>query len=121
MQEADEVIYRRFLACRREEDLRLLFDRYKEHLMLFLQSLVGNGEDAEDLMMDTFAAVAAGSAVFNGRSSFKTWLFAIAKKQAGTLMRRRSRRKLGGVSGRYSAGGRPGIYDPAEGGKPEAV
>ena len=101
MREADEVIYRRFLAGRSEEDLRLLFDRYKEHLTLFLQGFVGNGEDAEDLMMDTFAVIASGTRSFSGKSSFKTWLFAIGRNQARRFLRKRSREKAAGEGGLF--------------------
>lgn len=79
MYEADEAIYRRFLKRHNEDDLRLLFDRHRESLILFLMGYVRQEEDAEDLMMETFAVAASGTARFSGRSSFKTWLFAIAR------------------------------------------
>ena len=79
MHEADEAIYRRFLKRHNEDDLRLLFDRHRESLILFLMGYVRQEEDAEDLMMETFAVAASGTARFSGRSSFKTWLFAIAR------------------------------------------
>ena len=70
MEETDEIVYRRFLKTRGEEDLRLLFDRHREGLFLFLLSIVRSEEDAEDLMMDVFSVVASGTAAFSGRSSF---------------------------------------------------
>lgn len=39
-------------------------------------------EDAEDIMLYAFAEAASGTAVFSGRSSFKTWLFSIGRNQA---------------------------------------
>ena len=50
MIESDELIYRRYLAERNEEDFRILLERHKESLMLFLCSFVHNMEDAEELM-----------------------------------------------------------------------
>lgn len=88
MQDADELIYKRFITERNEEDFRILLERHKESLMLFLYSYVHNLEDAEELMLDTYAEVAAGSSFF-GKSSFKTWLFSIGKNKA--LMRLRKR------------------------------
>lgn len=85
----DEECYRRFLKERSEDDLRILFERYRESLCLFLLGYVRNAEDAEELMMDAFAVIASGTASFSGRSSFKTWLFAIARNQAGTFLRKR--------------------------------
>ena len=91
MQETDEAIYRRYLQSRDNDDLRLLFDRHRESLVLFLRGFVRREEDAEDLMMDTFAVVASGTARFNGKSSFKTWMFAIARNRAMTFLRKASR------------------------------
>ena len=91
MGETDEALYCRFLKSRDEDALRLLFDRHRESLILFLRGFVRNMEDAEDLMMDAFAVVASGTASFSGKSSFKTWLFAIARNQARNFLRKHSR------------------------------
>ena len=92
MGEADEAVYCRFLKSRDEDALRLLFDRHKESLILFLHGFVRNIEDAEDLMMNTFAIVASGTCSFSEkRSSFKTWLFAIGRNQARVFLRKRVR------------------------------
>ena len=89
MIESDELIYRRYLAERNEDDFRVLLERHKESLMLFLCSFVHNMEDAEELMLDAYAEAAAGSG-YSGKSSFKTWLFSIGKNLA--LMRLRKQR-----------------------------
>lgn len=89
MIESDELIYCRYLAEYNEDDFRILLDRHKESLMLFLYSYVHNVEDAEELMLDAYAETAAG-AEFSGKSSYKTWLFAIGKKLA--LMHIRKKR-----------------------------
>ena len=91
MIESDELIYSRFLAEGNEEDFRVLLERHKESLMLFLYSIVHNMEDAEELMLDAYAEAAAG-ADYSGKSSFKTWLFSIGKNMA--MMRLRSRRTI---------------------------
>ena len=87
--EKDELIYSRFLTDGNESDLRTLLERHREGLFLFLFGYVGNEEDAEELMMDAFAVVASGTSVFSGRSSFKTWLFGIARNQAKMFMRKK--------------------------------
>ena len=89
MIETDELIYRRFLAEHNEEDFRVLLERHKESLMLFLYSFGHNMEDAEELMLDAYAEAAAGAG-YSGRSTFKTWLFSVGKKMA--LMRGRKQR-----------------------------
>ena len=88
MNEKDEVLYRRFLDTRNEADLTILFERHKDALTLFLYGYVHNMEDAEELMIDSFAEVAAGRTIFAGRSSFKTWLFAVARNLARMHLRR---------------------------------
>ena len=87
--EKDETIYSRFLAKRNEEDLRILLERYRDPLMFFLLGYVHSMEDAEELMMDSFAEVAAGRTLFSGRSSFRTWLFAVARNKARMHLRKR--------------------------------
>ena len=95
MIESDELLYRRFLIQGNEEDFRILLERHKESLMLFLYSFVHNMEDAEELMLDAYAEAAAG-ANYSGKSTFKTWLFSIGKNMA--LMRLRKQRFTAGDS-----------------------
>ena len=87
--ESDEQIYSLYLAHRSEGDFRILLERHRESLMLFLYSFVRNMEDAEELTLDAYAEAAAG-ADYAGKSTFKTWLFSIGKNIA--LMHLRERR-----------------------------
>ena len=87
--ESDEQIYSRYLAHRSEGDFRILLERHRESLTLFLYSFVRNMEDAEELSLDAYAEAAAG-ANYAGKSTFKTWLFSIGKNLA--LMHLRKRR-----------------------------
>ena len=89
MAETDEEIYRRYLAQGSENDLRALLLRHREGLTLFAAGVVGNLDDGEEVMLDAFAVVASGTSRFDGRSSFRTWLFAIARKLAANRVRRR--------------------------------
>ena len=59
--ESDEQIYSRYLAQRSEGDFRILLERHRESLMLFLYSFVRNMEDAEELTLDAYAEAAAGA------------------------------------------------------------
>lgn len=63
-----------------------LFDRYEVPVTRFLSRLLG-GTEVEDLVQSTFLEVVGQRARYDGRSSVKTWLFAIA-----TNMVRRHRR-----------------------------
>lgn len=88
MAETDELVYKRYLKEHNEADLLILLERHKESLVLFLYSIVHNMDDAEELMLDSYAEIAAGGS-FSGRSSFKTWLFSIGKHKALMLLRKR--------------------------------
>ena len=88
MHETDELLYGRFLREGQEGDLRVLLERHREGLTLFLYGYVHSMEDAEELMLDAFAAAAAGTTRFSGKSSFKTWLFAIGRNLAMNHLRK---------------------------------
>lgn len=77
--ETDEAVYRRYLANGDENDLRTLLTRHREELTFFLYGILHNMEDSEELMLDTYAVAASGTSKFSGKSSFKTWLFAIGR------------------------------------------
>ena len=88
MKETDETIYTRYLKTGMDDDLRELMNRHKDHLTLFLNNYVHNLEDAEDIMLDTFAVAASGISRFDGKSSFRTWLYAIGRKKAVSHLRK---------------------------------
>ena len=73
-----ESSYRRFLAGD-DEGLHEIICTYRAGLILYLNSFVQNIHTAEDLTEDTFAELAIKCPKFSGKSSFKTWLYAIAR------------------------------------------
>jgi len=83
----DEELYRRCFDSD-EDALRELLERYREGLTLFLFGIVGNMEDAEELAMDTFAVMLSNKNPFAGRSSFRTWLFAVGRNLALISLRK---------------------------------
>ena len=89
MPHTDEELYSRYMRDGCEDALRTLLERHREGLTLFIYAIVGDMDDAEDLMLDAFAAAAAGTSRFLGRSSFKTWLFSIGRNLAAGHMRKR--------------------------------
>ena len=114
MNETDELIYERFLSEKNESDLLILIERHRESLMLFLNGFVGNIGDAEELMMDTFAEVAAGPTLFSGRSSFRTWLFSIGKNLALMRLRKAKRFALRPANSQDNDSGEAQPDTPAE-------
>lgn len=90
MSETDEALYRRYLAEDNDADLEALLVRHRDGLLLFLFSFVHSNEDAEELLMDTFAKLAVDKPAFHPRfpGSFKSWLYAIARNNARMYLRK---------------------------------
>jgi len=73
--------------------LASIFDRYATDIHRFLSRLAGvDGDVADDLLQDTFLQVPRAARRFEGRSSARTWLFAIAANVARRHVRTDSRR-----------------------------
>lgn len=83
----DAERYRRFLDGD-DNGLIELIDEYHEGITLYLNSIVNNIDLAEDIMQDTFVTLAIKKPAFRGRSSFKTWLFTIARNRAFDHLRK---------------------------------
>ena len=66
---------------------------HKDGLILYLDSFTHNIYTAEDLMEDTFVKIATRRPAFYRESSFKTWLYAIARNVARDWLRK-NRRKI---------------------------
>jgi RNA polymerase sigma factor (sigma-70 family) len=71
------------------ESLEMLYRRHGPSLLALLTRILDDHQMAEEVVQDTFMAVWNG-ARFDGRSRVRTWLVAIAIRQAGS--RRRTRR-----------------------------
>ena len=91
MSKNDGLLYTRFLDDHDHNALEILFNKYRDSLILFIHGFIQNLDDAEELMMDTFAILASGTTRYkpNENASFKTWLYAIAKNQALLYLRKR--------------------------------
>jgi RNA polymerase sigma-70 factor (ECF subfamily) len=85
---SDEALIKR-IADRDQLAMRTLFARYRVALYRWLLRLVSDTATAEDLLSEVFLDVWRHAAVFEGRSSVSTWLFAIARNKAISARRRR--------------------------------
>jgi len=87
-QETDAALLERIAR----EDRRAVAELYARHqrpLFRYLCQLTPDHGLAEEILQDTIVAVWQGAAGFEGRSSVRTWLFAIARRQAHNVLRRR--------------------------------
>ena len=78
--------YRRFLDGDDNAIANIVAD-YKDGLILYLNSYVKNFGIAEDLAEDTFFILITKKPKFSGRSSFKSWLYAIGHNIAVNFIR----------------------------------
>ncbi len=83
--------YRRFLNGD-DNGLREIIDKYYNGLMLYINGIVNNIAEAEDIVQDTFVKLAIKRPIFNGKSEFKTWLYVIAKNCAYNYLKRYKKR-----------------------------
>jgi RNA polymerase sigma factor (sigma-70 family) len=70
------------------DSVERLYRRHGSSLLALLTRILGDHQMAEEAVQDTFLAVWNG-ATFDGRSRVRTWLVAIAIRQAGSKRRRR--------------------------------
>ena len=82
--------YRRFLDGDDNGFVEIVRD-YKDGLILFLDSFVRNLSIAEELAEDTFVKLGIKKPHFSGKSSFKTWLYAIGRNVAVDYIRKESK------------------------------
>jgi len=94
----DEELYRDYFTHGNSDALQCLVERYSDSLTFFLKGIVKTHEDAEDLMIETFAQLLSRDKHFQGKSSFKTWLFAIGRNQALKFLRSNHRAKIDEVT-----------------------
>ena len=66
-----------------------LYARHQRALFRYLCQLTPDHGLAEEILQDSLVAVWQGAARFEARSSVRTWLFGIARRQAHNALRRR--------------------------------
>ena len=97
----------RLEASSAEDDLRLvrlakggdeaafaeLMERHQDRVFQHAVRLLGNNQDAEEVLQDTFVRVFRNLDRFEERSRFSTWIYRIATNEALMRLRKRGRRK----------------------------
>lgn len=83
-----EISIEALRAGDRAEFARLV-DAYSASIYRLGLKMLGNQQDAEDVLQNTFLSALTHLADFEGRSSLSTWLYRIASNEALMLLRRR--------------------------------
>lgn len=79
--------YRRFLDGD-DDGLREIIDEHYNGLTLYINSIVHDVSETEEVIQNTFVKLAIKKPRFNGKSTFKTWLYAIARNCAVNYLKR---------------------------------
>lgn len=68
--------------------------RYKEHLINYIMSFVGERSDAEDIVQDTFVKIYRFRQSYKKVAKFSTWIYTVAGNLARSELRKRRRQQL---------------------------
>jgi RNA polymerase sigma-70 factor (ECF subfamily) len=83
-----EISWEALIAGDRAEFARMV-DIYSNPIYRLGLRMLGNSQDAEDVLQNTFLNALTHLPTFEGRSSFSTWLYRIAANEALMLLRRK--------------------------------
>lgn len=85
--------YRRFLGGD-DNALEEIIRANKDGLMIYLNTFMHDVSVAEELTEDTFVKLVLKKPKFRDQSSFKTWLYSIARNLARDYLRRRKKQEV---------------------------
>jgi RNA polymerase sigma-70 factor (ECF subfamily) len=71
------------------EEIRRFVEANSEAVYRLALRMLGDAQDAEDVLQETFVKALRGLKSFEGRSSLSTWLFRIATNEALMLLRKK--------------------------------
>lgn len=77
-----------------DEALARIIRDCKDGLIFYLRTFTGEIHTAEDLAEDTFVRLAVKKPRYNGKASFKTWLYKIAGNLAVDWLRKKRRQTV---------------------------
>jgi RNA polymerase sigma-70 factor (ECF subfamily) len=101
VQTPDEALLRRTRAGDREAR-EALFGRHRNESYRYAYRLLGNEQDALDVVQEAMLKAFSAIAEFDGRSGFRTWLLRIVTNTAYDWGRRRKRRSHGSSDDLYA-------------------
>lgn len=82
-----ESSYRRFIEGD-QSAFDELMDAYRDRLIFFIKGYVHSAEEAQDIAMDTFVEILVHPGRFRFKSSFKTYIYSVARHKAIDFLRK---------------------------------
>ncbi|MBQ8783872.1 MAG: RNA polymerase sigma factor [Clostridia bacterium] len=82
--------YRRFLSGDNTGIVEII-ELYRDGLILYINSFTQNIAEAEDIAEDVFVKLIIKKPRYNGKASFKTWIYTIAGNLAKDRLRKQNR------------------------------
>lgn len=86
-----------------EQGFRLLMQTYQEPLYRHIRRLVGNHDDADDVIQNTFIKIFRNIERFEGKSKLFTWLYRIATNEAITFLNVKNRKDTDTLDDPYTS------------------
>jgi len=77
-----------------EKAMAFILERYRKSLMSMIFKMVRNEDDAEDLMMETFAKAFRNLHRYEAKFAFSTWLFKIGSNHTIDFIRQKKLRAI---------------------------
>ncbi len=116
MDGSDAAVVARVRAGERDA-FRVLVDRHARAIFRLAYRMVGNEQDADDVVQETFLRAYRQIGRFESRANFGTWLYRIAVNCAVDLLRQRPRRE----QGQPDDGPEPGLTEADANPSPERL
>lgn len=76
-----------------------LYRRYRAKALAIARRILGDADEAEDVVQEVFIRLCAGTGRFDGKASYSTWLYRVmVNSSINTLRARRRRERLSQVA-----------------------
>ena len=75
-----------------QKNYKELFSRYQKKLFIYLFHLVGNRDEAEDILQNVFSKMYKNIDAFDTSRKFSSWIYRIAHNEAINFLKRKGKR-----------------------------
>ena len=89
MEKTDLQLIKELNSIEGSDSFNIIVNRYAKPVYLFVFRLVGNKEDTQDIVQETFIKAWKNISKFDYNLKFKSWIFSIAKNTAIDKLRKK--------------------------------